>query len=261
MSFGDIDISEEDGVRYLHFGSEWVQGAMRIRRPYDLELAYTREMMAGLLMRDDALASGPGHSPRWPRNALLIGLGAGSLTKFMHRHLPQTKLTVVEINPAVWAAAQQFFKLPDEDARLRIEVADGVDFITQGKSYYDYILIDGYDEDAKVGLLDSLPFYQACWSRLSESGLLVANMFGRSRKYGPALARLSEAFDQRTHAFPACESGNVVAFAARGEAVNVPLPVLRERARILRANTGLDLRPTVTRLEQAGKLPDNTLGF
>ncbi|MDQ8022504.1 MAG: hypothetical protein REI94_11745, partial [Moraxellaceae bacterium] len=73
--------------------------------------------------------------------------------------------------------------------------------------------------------------------------------------------RLSEAFDQRTHAFPACESGNVVAFAARGEAVNVPLPVLRERARILRANTGLDLRPTVTRLEQAGKLPDNTLGF
>ena len=44
-----IDISEENGVRYLHFGSEWVQGAMRIRRPYALELAYTREMMAPLL--------------------------------------------------------------------------------------------------------------------------------------------------------------------------------------------------------------------
>ena len=27
-----IDVSEAAGVRYLHFGSEWVQGAMRIAR-------------------------------------------------------------------------------------------------------------------------------------------------------------------------------------------------------------------------------------
>ena len=64
-----VDISEEAGVRYLHFGSDWVQGAMRIARPWSLELAYTREMMAGLLLRE----------PPWPKNALLIGLGAGSL--------------------------------------------------------------------------------------------------------------------------------------------------------------------------------------
>ena len=73
-----IDISEESGVRYLHFGSEWVQGAMRIRKPDALELDYTREMMAGLLLRD---------AP-WPRRVLLIGLGAGSLTKFIHRCSP-----------------------------------------------------------------------------------------------------------------------------------------------------------------------------
>jgi len=51
-----IDISEDDGVRYLHFGSEWIQGAMRIRRPWSLELHYTREMMAGLLL----------HAAPWP---------------------------------------------------------------------------------------------------------------------------------------------------------------------------------------------------
>jgi spermidine synthase len=47
-----IDISEEAGVRYLHFGSSWVQGAMRIARPWALELDYTREMMLPLLLRD-----------------------------------------------------------------------------------------------------------------------------------------------------------------------------------------------------------------
>ena len=41
-----IDISEADGVRYLHFGSEWVQGAMRVARPWSLELAYTRDLYA-----------------------------------------------------------------------------------------------------------------------------------------------------------------------------------------------------------------------
>ena len=66
-----IDISEEAGVRYLHFGSDWIQGAMRIRKPYALELAYTREMMAGLLLRDGLAADGA----HWPRKVLIIGLG------------------------------------------------------------------------------------------------------------------------------------------------------------------------------------------
>lgn len=47
-----IEISEEAGVRYLHFGTPWIQGAMRIARPWQLELDYTKEMMASLLLRD-----------------------------------------------------------------------------------------------------------------------------------------------------------------------------------------------------------------
>ena len=47
-----IDIREESGVRTLHFGSEWIQGAMRIARPWHLELDYTKEMMASLLLRE-----------------------------------------------------------------------------------------------------------------------------------------------------------------------------------------------------------------
>jgi len=247
-----IDISEQKGVRYLHFGSEWVQGAMRIARPANLELAYTREMMAGLLMRDDA---------SWPRRILLIGLGAASLTKFCYWKLPQAKLTVVEIDARVVAAARQFFKLPPEDERLHIEIADGVEYVRQGTAHFDYILVDGYDEDAKVGALDSLPFYQACWSRLSENGLLAVNLFGRARRYGPSIQRMSEAFDTRAMAFPSCDSGNVIAFAARGEAVDVSAAMLRERAARLAADSGLDLRPTVSRLEKANVLDGGVLRF
>lgn len=256
MSSSPIDISEEAGVRYLHFGSAWVQGAMRIRRPADLELAYTREMMAGLLMHEGWHAG-----PEWPQRILLVGLGAGSLAKFCYWKLPHAQVTVVEVNPTVWAAARQYFKLPPDDTRLSVEIADGVEFMRTDTGTYDYILIDGYDKDAKVGLLDSLPFYQSCQERLSERGILSANMFGRSRRYEPSLQRLATAFGQRALAFPSCDSGNVVAFAAHGETIETSLTDLRQRATALKAATGLDLRPTITRLEQANTLPGGLLSL
>ncbi len=250
----DIDISEESGIRYLHFGSEWVQGAMRVRRPVDLELEYTREMMTGLLLRE-GFASGA----RWPGRILLIGLGAGSLTKFCYWKLPQARVTTIEIDPAVHAAASFHFKLPPEDERLSIRIEDGADYILRSRPKFDLILVDGYDADARVGLLDSQPFYQACWARLNEGGVLATNLFGRSRRYAAPLERLSTAFEGRCLALPPCESGNVIALATRGKPVAIPLGELEERSRQLKAATGLDLRPTVRRLTDSGLLHSGAL--
>ncbi|ENO84660.1 spermine synthase [Thauera linaloolentis] len=250
-----IDISEEAGVRYLHFGSDWVQGAMRIRKPNALELAYTREMMAGLLLRD-GLADDAG---RWPKKVLIIGLGAASLAKFVYHHCPQARIKVVEIAPTVIAAARQFFKLPEEDARFSIHVGCGAQYVLEKDGSYDYVLLDGFDRNARAGVLDTLPFYQALRSRLSAQGLVAVNLFGRSRGYKASIERILQAFDDRAVAFPSCDSGNVVAFAAAGEPVERPLGELRERARLLKAATGLDLGPTITRLEQSGSVPGGVL--
>ena len=245
MSF-PIDISEESGVRYLHFGSTWVQGAMRIARPWHLELDYTKEMMASLLLRDDS---------RFPRKVLLIGLGAASLTKFLYRNCPLAKLTVVEIESRVVAAARQFFKLPEDSLRLKIVIADGAQFIAESDKTFDLILVDGFDEDARPGELDTLPFYQMCRSRLNENGILAVNLLGRSRGYASSLERLRDAFDTRALAFPSCESGNVIALAATGAPVRIGLEELKEQAETLKENTGLNLLPTLTRIEQSQTCP------
>ncbi len=245
MSFS-IDISEEAGVRFLHFGSDWIQGAMRIARPWNLELDYTKEMMASLLMRDDS---------HFPRRVLLIGLGAASLTKFLYRNCPLAKLTVVEIEPRVVAAARQFFKLPEDPKRLNIVIADGAQFIAENDKHYDLILVDGFDEDARPGELDTLPFYQMCRSRLNSNGVLAVNLLGRSRGYAASLDRLRDAFDSRALAFPSCESGNVIALAATGEHIRIPLDDLKEQAEALKEKTGLNLLPTLTRIEQSQTCP------
>ena len=237
-----IDISEEAGVRYLHFGSLWIQGAMRIARPWHLELDYTKEMMASLLMRDDS---------HFPRQVLLIGLGAASITKFLYRNYPLAKLTVVEIEPRVVAAAKQFFKLPDDPKRLNIVIADGVQFIAEHNKNFDLILVDGFDEDARPGELDTLPFYQMCRARLNDDGILAVNLLGRSRGFKTSLERIQQAFDTRALAFPSCESGNVIALAATGDPISIPLDDLKEQADILKENTGLNLNATLTRIEQS----------
>lgn len=245
-----VDISEEAGVRYLHFGSDWVQGAMRIARPWSLELAYTREMMAGLLLRG---------SEHWPRSALLVGLGAGSLAKFIYRHLPDCRITVVEINPQVEFIARQYFRLPDDPARLTVAIADGADYMLAGERRFDYILVDGFDPDARAGTLDTLPFYQACRARLSESGLLGVNLLGRSKGFAGSVERIRSAFDGRVAVFPACDSGNTIAFASGGEPVAVALDEMRVRAQRLKQATRLDLLPTINRLQLDHPLPDATL--
>jgi len=185
-----IEISEERGVRYLHFGSRWIQGAMRVARPWALELEYTRDMMMALLLRP---------AMRWPRSVLLIGLGAASLTKFLYRNRPRAALTVVEIEAAVVDAAAQYFKLPDDPRRLTVEIADGHDYVAATERQFDLILVDGYDAKSRTGMLDTLPFYCNCQARLSEQGLLVTNFLNRSRGVERSLDRLRAAFDRRAN--------------------------------------------------------------
>jgi spermidine synthase len=256
-----IDIREEAGVRSLHFGSDWVQGAMRIARPWSLELEYTREMMASLLLREGGgvAAGNPSAHPsrmlrddsRFPRKVLLIGLGAASLLKFLYRHYPLAKLTVVEIEPDVVAAARQFFKLPEDPERIRIVVGDGAEYMLKSNKSWDLILVDGFDSNARAGGLDTLTFYLAAQSRLSGNGILSVNLLSRRRGFKDSLERIRTAFEGRALAFPSCDSGNAIAFAAAGEPVRIPLGGLREQATTLKRATGLNLLPALVRLEQS----------
>ncbi len=237
-----IEISEERGVRFLHFGSAWVQGAMRIARPWSLELEYTREMMMPLLLNAD---------PAWPASVLQVGLGSASLTKFIHRNRPNARMTVVEIMPDVIAAARQFFKLPEESARLRIEIGDGHDYMARGQRRFDLILVDAFDEKGRAGMLETVPFYLNCRERLAPRGMMAINFLARTRGAAPSVARIREAFDDRVLMLPPSEAGNAVAIAAKGPPIVESFDDLRAAARALRAASGLNLLPTLARLAEA----------
>jgi spermidine synthase len=233
-----IQISEEKGVRYLHFGSEWVQGAMRVARPWALELEYTRELMLPLLFRE----------ADWPRSVLQVGLGAASVTKFLYRHRPGASITVVEIEPEVVTAAQQFFKLP-ADKRISVQIADGYDYLMGTLRAFDLIVVDGFDDKARPGMLDSIPFYVNCRAHLAPDGILAVNLVQRRRGVAASVERLRHAFEERLLVLPPNADGNVVALgAAGGSRVHATIEELRRAANSLRQDTGLNLAPSVARL-------------
>jgi spermidine synthase len=236
---GAIQVSEAKGVRSLHFGSEWIQGSMRVARPWALELEYTRELMLPLLLRGD------GH---WPKNVLQVGLGAASITRYLFRHWPETRQLIVEIDPDVVAVARQSFKLPDAPGRLAIHVADAHAFLATHRGKYDLIVVDGFDDRGRAGMLDSVPFYLNAMTHLAREGMLAVNLLTRRKSAAPSVARLKEAFGERVWELAPSEAGNVVLVAAVGSPVALSRDGLREAADTLRRSRALDLRPTVARL-------------
>lgn len=232
-----IEVSEERGVRYLHFGSELVQGAMRIARPWALELEYTRELMLPLVLRDDP-----------PATVLQIGLGAASITRFLHRYVPSARVTVVEIDPRVVETARRFFKLPDESGHLRLMIGDGHEFVAASNSRFDLIVVDGFDAKGRTGSLDTVPFYAAAGARLTRRGVLSANLLTRRRGVAASEQRMREVFEDHVLVVPPPEAGNTIALAGREPLMADAMEELRRRATALKESTGLNLGPALARL-------------
>ena len=230
-------ISEHDGVRYLHLGSPWVQGAMRIARPQAVELEYVQRMLAWMLWRPQADLS-RGH-------AVQLGLGAGTLTRFCHQRLHMERTTAVEINPSVVAACRQWFRLPADDARLTVVHADAGAWIADAQRAQSVhaLQVDLYDEDAAAPVLDDEAFYAACRDALVEGeGLLAVNLFGRAASFEASVARIARVFgpSQVWNLRPTRE-GNTIVIATR----SVALPdraTLAARAEHIEAHCGLPAR-------------------
>jgi spermidine synthase len=198
--FAPVTLSEQDGVRYLHFGTEWVQGAMRIRKPDWLELEYAQQMMSWMLFIDA------------PQAIAQLGLGTGALTKFCYKTFPEAKVTAVELNPAVIAICESMFKLPHEDDRLAVLEMDAMDFVNDGANAgrFDVLQCDLYDATAKGPVLDTPEFYQSCRACLTEQGIMTVNLFGDHPSFNRNLKAMKFAFDA-VICLPEVHDGNVVA--------------------------------------------------
>jgi spermidine synthase len=205
----EVNFSDQGDVRYLHLGTEWVQGSMLLDRPFDIELEYVQRMMAWLLFVEPETVA--------RRHAMQLGLGAAALTKFCHKKL-RMRTTAVELNPQVVAACRIWFKLPADDARLDVILGDAAEVAAQAGRHesVDALQVDLYDEDAAAPVLDSEAFYADCRRLLTEDGAMTVNLFGRSSSYERSLDKIGAAFGRDAlWAFRPTREGNTIVLALR----------------------------------------------
>lgn len=222
-----VTLSEEDGVRYLHFGTEWVQGAMRIGRPWAIEIEYQQQMMAPMLFLPA------------PARVLQLGLGAAALARFCWRRLPQAEITVVEISSDVVATARRWFALPEDDERLSVVVDDARQVVAHPRlrGCFDWLQVDLYDRLARGPVLDDAPFYTACRRALRAPGVAAFNLFGRG--FEASFGRIAAAFVDRVLVLPEADAGNRVVLAFAGPPLEVRWADLFARAREVERRYGL----------------------
>jgi spermidine synthase len=202
-------ISESDGVRYLHLGTPWVQGAMRIGKPLAIELDYVQRMMVWLLLRPGSELS-KGH-------AVQLGLGAGAITRFCHGRL-RLQTTAVELNPSVISAGRAFFHLPLDSPRLRVIEADAGAWVADPAraGSAQVLCVDLYDHEAAAPVLDSPRFYADCARLLADDGVFSVNLFGRNASFARSAARIADAFGpQRVRAVQPTREGNSIVVALK----------------------------------------------
>ena len=199
-------------TRSLSLSTTLIQSCMRLEDPDELVLDYTRTMMGALLLNPT------------PRHVLMIGLGGGSMLKYLHRHLPDTVFTVVEISQAVIDLRNDFL-IPPDSGRLRTVCDDGARFVRElarklvdadrpAEAHFDVILVDGFDGTGLPPALSSRRFYEDCRRVLADDGVLVANVQADTARSREIRQRLSRAFDGALISVESDEGGNEVMLAS-----------------------------------------------
>ena len=209
----------DDGQRFIE--SRWDSG-----RPQELDLDYSRTMMAGFLIKPDV------------RRFMMMGLGGGVITNFLFERFPDLEIDAVEIDPEVVRLAKEFFGVPDHP-RYRTHVGDGRSFIEDASAPWDMIMLDAFSGVFVPYHLRTKQAYEACLAKLTPEGVVVANLHNLSGRYPFDRRTLASVFPQR-YAFKS-ELGNQTSLVGSAAKGRVGAYQTREHARALAERFDFDL--------------------
>jgi len=205
----NVNFFDYGDMRFLHLGSPAVQGSMKLSKPYDIHLEYQQRMMAWLLFADlDRVHQ---------QHAMQLGLGAASLTKFCHLQLGM-QTTAVELNPEVLSTCRLWFNLPQDNAKLRVVLADAAEAVDDAhwRGQVDALQVDLYDQDAERPVCDSEDFYRQCRQLLTDEGCMAVNLFGHAHRVETSLDHMAAAFGPNAlWQFKPTHAGNTIVLALK----------------------------------------------
>jgi len=227
-----ITVAEDGNRRNLYMDGDILQSSMLMADPNMLYLDYSQAMMCALLFQPE------------PWKILLVGLGGGSLVKFLLEFCPWARIDVAEINPEVVQVARQYFLLPESE-RLRITPVAGEDFVADrfaDGSRYDIIFLDAFDDNGPARALLEEQFLSQCRALLAKKGVFAMNLWNRPvDNFSANLAALKNLFGQRIHKLLLADcNSNAIIFGFNEVLPVKNLMMLKPVSRDLGRRTGIN---------------------
>lgn len=189
-------------TRFCRIGRQTCQD---VKHPDRIVMNYPQMMLSSLFVKPE------------PRSVLIIGLGGGTIPRALHELVPQARIDVVEIDPAVVKVARRYFDLGD-NSELNVIEADGrvqVKKALREQRSYDLIMLDAFDHEYIPEHLLTREFLQEVKALLAPGGVLAANTFSSSQLYDHESVTYASVFPE----FFNLKKENRVIIAANG-----PLP-------------------------------------
>jgi len=216
--YQSIQVRESEGVRRLE-SDRVTQATVRVADQQG-SLPYVPTTATALLLKPDL------------RSALFIGLGGGSVGRYLVPRLPQLSAEYVEIDPAIVDVARRYFYLRT-GPQLAIHVEDGRNFLQRSTQRWDFIYCDAYIGQSVPFHLTTLQFLDEVKRHLTPGGVFGLNLAaGLSDPFSRAMYRtVRERFDS-VYLFLAPRAPNMTVMASAG-AITLPPGGLAERAREL----------------------------
>lgn len=231
---GPVQVFDDGLHRYLSFGEDDEQSCMLKAQPFVPQYDYIRAMLLPLLYRR-------------PRDAILLGVGGGSLASFLFRHYPELTLRGVEMRQTVLDIAHDYFQLP-RDPRLQLFAQEAGIFVrSPGLQKTDLLLCDLYDASGMDERYFQPWFIKTSAKLLNEEGWLVINCWEEHREDYDTLGAITEHFAEVYTC--TVESGNWIVCASK-QRNRIPEEQLLTQAAAQSKKFGFPMRENLDRLMQ-----------
>ena len=182
--YNDIYVTKRRSELTMSFqlkGWDYTESVSNLSDPDDLPLRYTQVMTVAAIY------------PETPKRILMLGLGAGTLSTYLGRFMPEANINVVEIDRRVIDTAKTYFGLRETE-RVHYLDSDGRVFLNRRKETYDLILLDAYRGGFVPFHLLTREFYELVKQHLAPGGAVASNVHDGTKLYHSTVKTLAEVF-------------------------------------------------------------------
>ncbi len=194
--YNDIFVNKRGSILAMstrHRSENYLESALNLKDPDDMQLEYTQTIPVSLVY------------PETVKRILMVGLGAGVVSTYLGRAMPDLQIDVVELDPGVIAVAKKYFGL-QETARVRFVDSDGRVYLNRHKELYDLIVLDAFRETGVPFHLLTREFYTLVNERLTPGGAVALNILGNTKLNASTIVTLRAVFPT-VDVYPVPETG------------------------------------------------------